>query len=124
MAATSDLDELAELVAALNEETRTFEKRAAFLSKLKIDSLIVGALAKPLSGEVDGVLPYSSVGAMWLYNLIKDNMPEPIKDRLGEAVQIMQSLMLGSSRDAVIISRAKNALGNKGDSQNSRKIIR
>jgi len=124
MAATSDLDELAELVAALNEETKKFEKRAALLSKLKIDSLIVGALAKPLSDHVDSVLPYSSVGAMWLYNLIKDNMPEPIKDRLGEAVQIMQSLILGSSRDAVIISRAKNALGNNGDSQNSGKIIR
>jgi hypothetical protein len=102
MAGNAKIEELEHLVIELNGETEKFERNHERLSRLKIDSLIAGIVGAQLK-DASSV---GSVGAIWLYNVFKDNF----KDEFEEIGMSLTSLLTSPSRDAVIISRARSSL--------------
>jgi hypothetical protein len=100
--------DMEDAVRQINAETRVFERRQSRLKKWKLDTAAVLVLTKPLADTVDErVGYYASTGAAWLYELLKDRMPSQVQEEIGTMVAIMQGLMLGSSLDAVIVSRSR-----------------
>ncbi|AMP00147.1 hypothetical protein CAter282_2299 [Collimonas arenae] len=111
--ATADVNELRAIVTAINEDTLKFERRSDRISRLKIDALLVGIAAKPLGDLIDNQMLFGSVAAAWIYELMKDKIPSAFSDKLSEISQIILSILTSSSPDAVIVSRARQAMHKK-----------
>ncbi len=104
-------DEMVNAIAQINEETLKFERRTARLERWKIDTLLAGAIAGPISNEIDNRLgPFSSVIAAWLYEQLKAKVPSAANAHLSDAIQTLVGLALAPSADAVVVSRSRRSL--------------
>lgn len=116
LTAEADLDALQALVAEMNEDVRSFERRRAFLAKYHIASTLVGLAAVPLNNTLDSAFPGASVLAAWLaqagITLLRDKgMLPPVDGPLGDVVDAMRGLATMTSMDAVVVARARSELG-------------
>lgn len=115
LTAEADLDELQALVADMNEDVRSFERRRAFLAKYNIASTLVGLAAVPLNNTLDLAFPGASVIAAWLaqagVTVLRDKgILPPVDGPLGDVVDAMRGLATMTSMDAVVVARARSEL--------------
>jgi len=116
LTAEADIDALQALVADMNEDVRSFERRQAFLAKYKIASTLVGLAAVPLNNTLDLAFPGASVIAAWLaqagITVLRDKgVLPPVVGPLGDVVDAMRGLATMTSMDAVVVARARSELG-------------
>jgi hypothetical protein len=116
LTAEADLDALQALVAKMNEDVRSFERRRAFLSKYKITSTLVGLAAVPLNNTLDLAFSGASVIAAWLaqagITVLRDKgVLPPVIGPLADVIDAMRGLATMTSMDAVVIARARGELG-------------
>ena len=110
MSATPSASELQEVVDQLNADVKAFERRSERLASWKLQVPIEGAV-----GELLGCLtmPAASVGAAWLYNILKHKIPTKVHNEVADAMAMLIGLTTGSSVDAVIVSRSRKAIAKK-----------
>ena len=89
---------------------KTFERRSDRLASWKLQVPIAGAAAIALNNVT---VPAASVGAVWLYNILKHKIPERAHNELADAIAMLTGLATGSSLDAVVVSRSRKAIGDK-----------
>lgn len=109
-ATTADLMQTA--IDNINLEVRAYDNKVKRLTSWKIDSLIMGGFGKSIGDSVDyGLGNYSSIVCYWLYEIIKDRIPTPdLNQELKDALHILSGLAVGSTMDAVIVSRSKKII--------------
>jgi len=113
MSAPITTEELRASVDELNAQVSAFESKQRFIKKYHIDH-IPGELAGFGIGQVlDNWIPGSSVAANMFLKYVVARLPEKVQGPLNELVPMLTGLCTGSSVDAVIISRSKEALGGK-----------
>ena len=110
MSATPSAVELQEAVDQINADVKAFERRSERLAAWK--------LQVPIEGVVGGALDYFtmpvvSIGAAWLYNMIKHKIPEKTQIEMADAIAMLAGLATGSSLDAVVVSRSRKAIENR-----------
>ena len=57
-------------------------------------------------------VPGTSVVATWLYSVLKHKIPKKVQNEVEDAIAMLTGLATGSSLDAVVVSRSRNAIGN------------
>ena len=110
MVATPSAAELQEAVDQVNADVKTFERRSDRLASWKLQVPIAGAAAIALDNVT---VPAASVGAVWLYNILKHKIPERAHSEVADAIAMLTGLATGSSLDAVVVSRSRKAIGDK-----------
>lgn len=107
MSATPNASELQELVHRVNADVTTFERRSDRLTSWKVQIPIAGAAGLALDNFVG---PAASVGAAWLYGVLKHRLPTRVHKEVADAIAMLTGLATGSSLDAVIVSRSRRAI--------------
>lgn len=110
MEATPDALELQNAIDQINVDVKHFERRAERLTSWKMSVLINGAI---LAAVEHNWPTTASVGAAWLYAMLEDKIPAKLRDELAYARTMLTGLATGSSLDAVIVSRSRNAIAKK-----------
>ena len=109
MVGTSSASELQEAVNQVNADVKTFERRADRLASWELQIPIAGAAGIALDNYT---VPAASIGAVWLYNMLKNKIPERVHNEVADAVAMLAGLATGSSLDAVVVSRSRKAIAN------------
>ncbi len=110
MVATPSASELQEAVDQVNADVKSFERRSDRLASWKLQVPIGGAAAIALDNYT---VPAASIGAVWLYNMLKHKIPERVHNEVADAIAMLTGLATGSSLDAVVVSRSRKAIGKK-----------
>ncbi len=110
-----DLDRLRLLVADMNEDIRSFEKRSAFLSKYHITSTAGSLAAEPVNNALDLAFPGASIIGVWLARVIATMLGDkgmlPDSDgAFGDVADAFRGLTTMTSMDAVVVARARSKL--------------
>ncbi len=103
-------EEMSQAVSQINADVKAFEGRTSSLRKWKLDTLGVGVTAKYVNDLLDANVPYGSVLAAWFYEILKNKVPNSLKDELSFASQMIIGLAASPSLDAVIVSRSRKDL--------------
>ena len=110
MSATPSASELQEAVDQINADVKAFERRSARLASWKLQIPTAGAVGIALG---DLTMPVASVGAAWLYSMLKHKVPKETQNEVADAIAMLTGLATGSSVDAVIVSRSRKAITKK-----------
>jgi hypothetical protein len=110
MHATSSEPELQEAVSQINSEVRAFERRADFLARWKVGTVITHTAAAAFDHATGFI---ASLAAAWLYEMLEHKIPEKVRTELGDANAMLTGLITGSSIDVVVVSRSRKAITNK-----------
>ena len=110
MVATPSASELQEAVDQVNADVKTFERRFDRLASWKLQIPIAGGAAIALDNYT---VPAASIGAVWLYNMLKHKIPERVHNEVADAIAMLTGLATGSSLDAVVVSRSRKAIQKK-----------
>jgi hypothetical protein len=112
MHGASTVDEMKIAIDDINREVKSFEGKVKTLKAWKLDSLSAGAVGK-LAGDIIDTScgNYSSVIAAWIYSLIKEKASTfPLSRELSDALNMLVGLSLGSTVDAIVVSRSKKTI--------------
>ena len=107
MSATPSASELQEAVDKINADVKAFERRSDRLASWKVQIPIAGASGFALDNFT---MPAASIGAAWLYNVLKHRLPERVHNEMADAIAMLTGLAIGSSLDAVVVSRSRKAI--------------
>ena len=110
MSATPSASELQEVVEQINADVKAFERHADRLASWKLQVPIGGAVGEFLDCYT---IPVASIGAAWLYNILKHKIPTKVQSELTDVITMLVGLSTGSSVDAVIVSRSRKAIAKK-----------
>jgi hypothetical protein len=116
MQATPSALELQEAVDQINADVKAFERRADRLAAWRIGVPFVEAAWATVEHH-EGLRV--SIAAAWLYELLKDSewlkhiIPTAVRTELADAKAMLTGLVTGSSLDAVIVSRSRQAIRKK-----------
>ena len=118
MSATPSASELREAVDQINVDVRAFERRSERLASWKLQIPIAGAAGIPIAGAAgiafdDYTVSATSIGAAWLYSVLKHKIPEKAHNEVSDAIAMLTGLATGSSLDAVVVSRSRKAIAKK-----------
>jgi len=108
MEATPGASELKDAVEQINAEVKVFERRAERLAAWKLQVIVkeAGIAAIAVKWGVG-----ASIAAVWLYEMLEDKIPAKVRDELSDAKAMLAGLAIGSSLDAIIVSRSRKAIG-------------
>ena len=110
MSATPSASELQVVVEQINADVKAFERRSERLASWKLQVPIEGAVGAFLDCYT---MPVASIGAAWLYNILKHKIPKKVQNEIADAIAMLIGLATGSSVDAVIVSRSRKAIAKK-----------
>ena len=110
MGATPSSSELQEAVDQINADVKAFERRSERLASWKFQVPIAGAAAIAFDNYT---VPAASIGAAWLYNMLKHKIPTKTHNEVSDAIAMLTGLATGSSLDAVVVSRSRKAIEKK-----------
>jgi hypothetical protein len=107
MGATPNTAVLQEAVNQINVDVKVFERRSERLVPWKLQVAIEGAAYFAIENYT---VPGASVASAWLYNVLKDKIPEKAQNEVEDAIAMLTGLATGSSLDAVVVSRSRKAM--------------
>ncbi len=107
MVATPSASELQEAVDQVNSDVKAFERRSDRLASWKLQVPIAGAAGSVLDNYA---VSAASIGAVWLYNMLKHKIPANVHNEVADAIAMLTGLATGSSLDAVVVSRSRRAI--------------
>ena len=107
MSATPSASELEKAVDQINADVKAFEHRSGRLASWKLQVPTAGAASIAFDNLT---VPTASIGAAWLYNVLKHKISTRIRDEVADAIAILTGLATGSSVDAVVVSRSRKAI--------------
>lgn len=107
MEATPNASELQYAVDQINADVKHFERRVERLASWKVSALFSGVVSAAVQ---DGWPVIASAGAAWLYAMLEEKIPAQLRDELVDARTMLTGLATGSSLDAVVVSRSRNAI--------------
>jgi hypothetical protein len=108
MSATPNTADLQKAVEEINQDVAAFERRAERLAQWKLEAVIEETALVRIGERFGG---WASVAAAWLYHILKDKLPAPVKRELADAGQMLLGFATGTCLDAVVVSRSRKALG-------------
>ena len=100
MSATPSASELQEAVDQINVDVKTFERRSERLASWKLQIPIAGAAGIAFD---DYTVSAASIGAAWLYSVLKHKIPEKAHNEVADAIAMLTGLATGSSLDALVV---------------------
>jgi hypothetical protein len=96
-------------IADINADVKAFESRTERLANWQLGSLMAGLAGGTLSSGLEmGVA--ASAGSAWMFNVLRNKLPDRVKEELGDAYNMLTGLATGSSIDAVVVSRSRKVL--------------
>ena len=107
MGATPNISDLQEAVSQINVDVKAFERRSERLAPWKLQVAIEGAAYFAIDNYT---VPGASVGAAWLYKVLKHKIPKKAQNEVADAIAMLTGLATGSSLDAVIVSRSRKTI--------------
>ena len=107
MSAAPSVAELQDAVDQINADVKAFERRSDRLASWKVQVPIAGAAGLGLDSFT---VPAASIGAAWLYNVLKHRLPPRVYTEVGDAIAMLTGLATGSSLDAVVVSRSRKVI--------------
>ena len=107
---TPSASELQEAVDQINADVKAFERRSERLASWKLQIPIAGAAGIALD---DPTVRAASIGAAWLYHVLKHKLPATIRNEAADAIAMLTGLATGSSLNAVVVSRSRKAIEQK-----------
>lgn len=110
MEATPSTSELQDAVEQINADVRVFERRAERLASWKMQVILAEAGLVAVAEHWGAA---ASIGAAWLYEMLKHKIPENVRNELADATAMLAGLATGSSLDAVVVSRSRKAIAKK-----------
>ena len=107
MGATPNTSDLQEAVDQINVDVKAFERRSERLAPWQLQVAIESTAYFAIDNYA---VPGASVGAAWLYNVLKHKIPEKAQNEVADAIAMLTGLATGSSLDAVVVSRSRKAI--------------
>ena len=107
MVATPNISDLQEAINQINVDVKAFERRSERLAPWKLQVAIESAA---FSAVENYTVPGASVGAAWLYKVLKHKIPKDAQNEVADTIAMLTGLATGSSLDAVVVSRSRKAI--------------